>query len=194
MRVAYHHGNARAALLDAAAALLETEGAAGLSLRQVAERAGLSRQAPYNHFANKEALLAELLREGFERLGDLIRAVSDPPVAASDHLARAADAYIAFGQQRPALFRLMFSRELVDHAKHDDAAQAAAAALAALRAIIETMAPGQDPRDATLAAWSIVHGYTSLCIEIGLEGEEARTRRAKLFACSIEALVHRSGG
>lgn len=190
--MAYHHGNARVAILASAAALLEIEGAAGLSLRQVAEHAGLSRQAPYNHFADKEAILAELVRDGFTQLGSLIRAETDSSVTPSVRLQRAAEIYIGFGQQRPALFRLMFSRELVDHSKHADAARAAAGALAALSSIIETLAPGQDARDATLAAWSIVHGYASLCIETGLEGEEMRTRRAELFASTIEALIRRS--
>ncbi|PXA97144.1 TetR family transcriptional regulator, partial [Nostoc sp. 3335mG] len=54
--MAYHHGDARAVLIAAAGEWLEEVGAAGLSLRGVAERAGLSRQAPYNHFADKEAM------------------------------------------------------------------------------------------------------------------------------------------
>ncbi len=188
--MAYHHGNARAAILQAAAELLEREGAAGLSLRQAAERAGLSRQAPYNHFADKEAMLAELARDGFERLAGRICAEAGPGAAPSERLARAAEAYIAFGQERPALFRLMFGRELVDLSGHEAARQAASAALAELSAIIGTLAPGRDVDEAALAAWSIVHGYTSLCIEAGLEGAEYRRQRAVLFARAIEALLH----
>lgn len=187
--MAYHHGNARVALLDAAAALLETEGAAGLSLRQVAERAGLSRQAPYNHFADKEAMLAELVQDGFERLAGLLSATATTGLTPAVRLAQAAETYIGFGQQRPALFRLMFRKELVDHSKHEGASRAAAAALAALSAIIQAMAPGQDVRDAILAAWAIVHGYTSLCLEAGLEGEDQRAKRADLFARAIDALM-----
>ncbi len=187
--MAYHHGNARAALLATAAELLESEGAARLSLRQSAERAGLSRQAPYNHFADKEALLAELVREGYERLGGRIHADASLGVAPSERLARAAETYIAFGQERPALFRLMFSRELVDLSKHGSAQQAASAALAELSAIIEAMAPAADPREVSLVAWSLVHGYTSLCIETGLEGEDQRRHRAYQFARTVEALT-----
>lgn len=187
--MAYHHGNARAALLTAAAELLESEGAARLSLRQSAERAGLSRQAPYNHFADKEALLAELVREGYERLGGRIHADASLGVAPSERLAKAAETYIAFGQERPALFRLMFSRELVDLSKHGLAQQAASATFAELSAIIEAMAPATDTRAVSLVAWSLVHGYTSLCIETGLEGEDQRGHRAQLFAHTVEALT-----
>ena len=185
----YHHGNARAALLTAAAELLESEGAARLSLRQAAERAGLSRQAPYNHFADKEALLAELVREGYQRLGSRIGADANPGAVPSERLARAAEAYIAFGQERPALFRLMFGKELVDLSKHEPAQQAASAALAELSAIIKAMAPATEVREVTLVAWSLVHGYTSLCIETGLEGEDQRRHRAHLFARTVKALT-----
>lgn len=79
-RRGYHHGDARNALITAAGELLETVGAAGLSLRQVAERAGLSRQAPYNHFDDKEALLAELARIGFERLAAAVAGGGSRPI------------------------------------------------------------------------------------------------------------------
>lgn len=187
--MAYHHGNARAALLAAAAELLESEGAARLSLRQAAERAGLSRQAPYNHFADKETLLAELVREGYEQLGGRIRADARLAIAPLERLARAAETYIAFGQERSALFRLMFSKDLVDLSKYGSAQQAASAALAELSAIIEAMAPPTDPHDVTLVAWSLVHGYTSLCIESGVEAGDQRRRRAGLFARTVEALT-----
>ena len=187
--MAYHHGNAAAALLAAAAELLETEGAARLSLRQVAERAGLSRGAPYNHFADKEALLAGLVRDGYLRLGDRIRAGADPGAAPVERLARAAEAYIGFGQGEPSLFRLMFGRELVDLSRHEAARQAAAAALGELSAIIAALAPAADTREAGLVAWSLVHGYTSLCIETGLEAEGRRQDRARLFARAVEALT-----
>lgn len=188
--MAYHHGNARTALLAAAAELLESEGAARLSLRQSAERAGLSRQAPYNHFADKETLLAELVREGFEELGGRIRADASLSDAPLERLTRAAETYIAFGQERSALFRLMFSKELVDLSNHGSAQQAASAALAELSTIIEAMIPSADPRDVTLVAWSLVHGYTSLCIETGVEARDQRLQRAGLFARTIEALTN----
>ena len=109
----YHHGDARNALLAAAAGLLEKPGAASLSLREVAEHAGLSRQAPYNHFKNKDALLAELARQGYEQLAVSLATCRD--AKGHNTLERAAESYIRRAQEAPALFRLMFSRELVDH-------------------------------------------------------------------------------
>jgi len=186
--MAYHHGDARAALLTAAAALLEQEGAAGLSLRQVAEKAGLSRQAPYNHFANKEAMLAELAADGFRILSARI-SDAGAQSAPIDRLAFAADAYIGFGTERPAVFRLMFTRDLVNLSRHPAVQAEADAAMARLSAIVGEVVPVFKVADATLAAWSLVHGYTSLCIETGIGGPALRAERAALFARAIAGLA-----
>jgi AcrR family transcriptional regulator len=181
-RTPYHHGDARNALIRAAAELLETAGAAGLSLRRVAERAGLSRQAPYNHFADKEALLAELVRDGFERLGQDTAAAGRSDGEPVVRLQRAGEGYIAFAQGSPALFRLMFSKELVDLRRYPQAQAAAAASLAHLAGIIGAMASPDAVADLTLVAWSMVHGYATLCLEAYLEGPERRHARAAFFA------------
>jgi AcrR family transcriptional regulator len=180
-RETYHHGDARNALLTAAAALLEGVGAQGLSLRQVAEKAHLSRQAPYNHFADKEELLAELVRDGFQRLESRIRGMKGYPGSATA-LERAGEAYIEFAQRAPALFRLMFSRELVDLARFPEATAASAACYGSLTAIVATLTTADRVAELSLAAWCLVHGYATLCIETGLEGENRRAQRARLFA------------
>src|SRR5687767_8172023 len=66
---AYHHGNLKEALLEAAVALVAERGTAGFTLREVARRAGVSHNAPYRHYKDREALLAEVARQGFEELG-----------------------------------------------------------------------------------------------------------------------------
>src|SRR2546428_5567598 len=65
----YHHGNLRTALLRAAGERLEKQGITALSLREAARRVGVSHNAPYRHFADREALLAALAAQGFEMLG-----------------------------------------------------------------------------------------------------------------------------
>jgi len=195
-RATYHHGDARNAILGSARRLLEKTGAATLSLRQVAEAAGLSRQAPYNHFQNKEALLAELVRDGFVRLAADIRTAADPKGAAERQLAAAGEAYINFALAEPTLFRLMFSRELVDLGKHSDAGKAADDALKALAEIISRIDKSGDRKGLVLASWSIVHGYAVLCIEAGLEGRRALRQRTAQFAGLLmggEATARRRG-
>jgi AcrR family transcriptional regulator len=181
-RSTYHHGDARNALLRAATDLLETTGAAGLSLRALAERAGLSRQAPYNHFADKETLLAELARAGFERLGRALEAAGRHDAEPIVRLERAALAYIAFALAAPALFRLMFSKELVAIERHPTADAASHTAFGRLVEIVAALVPPESVPDLSLVAWSVVHGYATLCIETGLESPDRAPERAALFA------------
>ncbi len=61
----YHHGDLRTALLDAAAKRLAKHGVESLSLRKLAEDAGVSRTAPYHHFKDKSALLSAIAAKGF---------------------------------------------------------------------------------------------------------------------------------
>lgn len=176
-----HHGNAREALRRAAAEMLETTGAADLSLRAIAERAGLSRQAPYNHFTDKEAMLADLVVAGFDRLTRDTEAAS---AALTDEpaLAAAADAYIAFAQSTPALFRLMFSCERIDQARFPEVAEAGNRSFGVLRRIVATIAGVNRVEEASLAAWCLVHGYATLCVETKLEPSALRSERALQFA------------
>ena len=70
----YHHADLRAALLASAAQILEEQGVASLSLREVARRAGVSHNAPYRHFPDRDSLLAQMAAEGFGQLGDAMAA------------------------------------------------------------------------------------------------------------------------
>src|SRR5690349_9700618 len=95
----YHHGNLRPALLRAAGKMLEKQGPAGVSLREASRRAGVSHAAPYRHFADREALLAELAAEGFEMLAEALRGHAGRDMG---------EAYVRFALEHPQRFRLMF--------------------------------------------------------------------------------------
>ncbi|HWD27140.1 MAG TPA: helix-turn-helix domain-containing protein, partial [Rhizomicrobium sp.] len=98
---AYHHGDLRNALLDAARKILEEETLGQLSLRAVARRAGVSHAAPYRHFPNHEALLVELAVEGFVELKDEIAAAGAQATdAESDRIASIGAAYMRFVVRR----------------------------------------------------------------------------------------------
>jgi AcrR family transcriptional regulator len=112
----YHHGDLRAALVKAAAAAIERGGYENLSLRELAESLGVSRAAPYRHFADRRALLAAVAAEGFGRLTAIYRkaaASGKPPQA---RLAAAGRGYLAFAAEQPQLFRLMFVSDLLSGA------------------------------------------------------------------------------
>jgi AcrR family transcriptional regulator len=99
----------RRALLDAAAALLDTGGPDAVTLREVGARTGVSRSAPYRHFANKETLLTALATNAMNQLGDTLERLAtddDPP---EQSLRAALLSLVAIGRARPHLYRLMFT-------------------------------------------------------------------------------------
>lgn len=95
----------RRALLDSATELLDEGGPDAVTLRDVGARAGVSRGAPYGHFADKESLLAAIATEGWERLSDEIAAQTGSP---SDRLRGALAALVAVGRRHPHRYRQMF--------------------------------------------------------------------------------------
>ena len=107
---AYHHGDLRRALIDASLALVSEEQDWTFSLREVARRAGVSHNAPYNHFADKHDLLVAIAAAGFEALRErMLSAVVENPKTA---LIKSAVVYVSFGLENPARYRLMFGSAL----------------------------------------------------------------------------------
>jgi AcrR family transcriptional regulator len=159
----YHHGDLRRALISEGTAMLAETGPAALSLREVARRLGVSHNAPYRHFATREALLAAIAASGFDELAE----ATDK--AAADMKARGL-AYIAFALEHPAVFRLMFS-DLIDRAAFPELAVAATNGLERAAGAIGA-AYGDEP-EAVMAAWSFVHGLAQLL----LDGQAPRNLR-----------------
>jgi AcrR family transcriptional regulator len=122
----YHHGDLRAALLAAAAAEIERIGYESLSLRELAVSLGVSRAAPYRHFADRRALLAALAAGGFDELAAIYRKAAVTGKTPQLRLAASGRAYLAFAEQRPQLFRLMFASDLFNTVPLDPALTTAA--------------------------------------------------------------------
>lgn len=154
----YHHGDLRKALRDSAAAILEEEGLAALSLRAVARKAGVSHAAPYRHYPNHEALLVELAVSGFEELHRGIVATALVPAQQADRITLLGAAYMRFVAQRPGLARLMFSSQLPDREVCPRLATAADLIGAEIGGVLNDPALG-------LAVWAAVHGLAMLALE-----------------------------
>jgi AcrR family transcriptional regulator len=100
----------RRALLDAAAELLDSGGPDAMTLREVGARAGVTRGAPYRHFANKEALLSAIAAEGWERIGEHMHALgTDSRREPAEKLRAALGSLIALSRAQPHLYQLMFT-------------------------------------------------------------------------------------
>src|SRR5690242_10296265 len=110
MRRAESAAATRRALLDDAAALLDSGGPDAVTLREVGARAGVSRGAPYRHFADKESLLTAVAAESWNRIGDEMHALhTDSRRSPTDTLRAALDVLITVSRQQPFLYQLMFS-------------------------------------------------------------------------------------
>jgi AcrR family transcriptional regulator len=174
----YHHGDLRRVVIDTALELVTEEQDWAFSLREVARRAGVSHQAPYNHFPEKQDLLAAVAIVGFERLRDGMKramAGSDDPEALVAVIGRT---YVRLGLENPALYRLMFGPAIADVGPSDRpmiVRSAGAGARAVLEEVIQRGArsgvfaiPADSQKDQILAAhafWSAVHGLTMLAID-----------------------------
>ena len=171
----YHHGDLRRALLDAAVEQVKKEGAAVLSLREIARRAGVSQAAPYRHFASKEALLAAVAEEGFRTMRDeMLRVAARSADEPLERLRQIGIAYVCFAVEHPAHFRVMFSAgQGCDFPDLDEASTNAFGVL--VDAIEAGLAAGvlvdEPAMSLALSAWSMVHGLASLLIEGRLPSE-----------------------
>lgn len=178
---AYHHGDLRRGLLDAAESLLERDGPAALSLREAARAAGVSHNAPYRHFADREALLAGLAADGFTRLEDAIAEAAAAVPASAAGVRAAGRAFIRFALTHPALYQLMFGPS-VRHAAHPALAAVAASAFAAFGAACP---PGRPPL-ARLRVWAGLHGVAALIVSGTLPAPLAEADRARLIDMVLE--------
>jgi AcrR family transcriptional regulator len=167
----YHHGDLKNALIAAGIDILSNEGLRALSLRKVAQRAGVSHAAPYAHYADKQALIAAISGEGHRRLYESLRAVGvryhgDP----LRQLVEGAWAYLHFALQDPGHFKITFS-SMVE--KEKDYPALVAISQQSFGVVVEIVAaclaagilkPG--PSDLlAVSVWGLVHGVTSLLLE-----------------------------
>ncbi|MEN3539815.1 TetR/AcrR family transcriptional regulator [Microbispora sp. ZYX-F-249] len=153
---AYHHGNLRRAVLDAALQAIGESGPAGWSLRELARRAGVSHAAPAHHFGDKTGLLTAVAAEGFELFADSLER------AAGDDVFAVGVAYVRFAIDHRPYFEVMFRPELY---RADDpgmrSARERAAHVLVTSAGALSPSPAQD-RLTTIAAWSLAHGFAGL--------------------------------
>jgi AcrR family transcriptional regulator len=156
-RATYHHGDLRAVILAEAARLVAEGGAERLSLRELARAAGVSHAAPAHHFTDRRGLFTALAAEGFTKLAAALE-------AARPQFLAAALAYVDFALRNPGHFAVMFDTSLLDTADAElIAAQTAAGAELSRGVSTLTGAKAREnPADAELAAWSMVHGFSML--------------------------------
>lgn len=166
----YHHGALRQAVIDTAMKVLQEERNWQFTLRDIARRAGVSHGAPYKHFTDKAALLSELAMIGFDRLRDsMARAGMEAGAAPQQQVLPVAQAYVRFGIENPALYRLMFGAE----GGNADEVHLSGKATRVFNLMIDLLGQGQadgtfrarEVHGQAAACWSMIHGLTMLAID-----------------------------
>jgi AcrR family transcriptional regulator len=167
-RRGYHHGNLREALIRAALELIAEKGPAGFTFADAARWAGVSSAAPYRHFRDRQALLADVARRGFElfeeRLSRAWNQGRPDPFVAFENVGRA---YLAFAREEPAFYSAMFEAGLPLDGD-PGLREAADRAFAVLRRAADTFCarlPTHRRPPAlmmSLHLWALAHGIASL--------------------------------
>jgi AcrR family transcriptional regulator len=163
----YHHGGLRQAVIDAAVAEVVAVGAARLSMREIARRAGVSHAAPAHHFGDKAGIFTAIAIEGFRLSFELIA----PIAAGPGGFLRGGLAYVTFALAHPGHFEVMFRPDLyrADDPELVEARQAAFRVLydsarAALGAQSDDEALGM-----IVAGLSLSHGFATLWLDANLQ-------------------------
>ena len=171
---AYHHGNLRATLVTEGLKAIAEHDRAEVSLRDLARRIGVSPNAVYRHFADKNALLAAMAAEGFRRLSaaGVTAEALVPADDAQGRLRAYGRTYIQNARENPALFRLMFTCRIDGD---EELKSAAERAFAGLRESVARVT-GRTLEDevvqvGTLYAWSLVHGLSHLALDGRIAGD-----------------------
>jgi AcrR family transcriptional regulator len=165
----YHHGNLKETLLEAARKLIEQHGPVGFSLAEAARLAGVSPAAPYRHFRDRDALLTEVARTGFERFTERLQTAWNDgrptPLKAFENLGRA---YLAFAREEPAAYAVMFETALGQGGERVPAADRAFDVLQrATEVLCQNLDASERPpiRLVSLHIWAFSHGVASLLSE-----------------------------
>ena len=164
----YHHGNLKEALIRAALELIAKKGPAGFTFAEAARWAGVSPAAPYRHFRDRDELLADVARRGFELFAAVLEHAWDDgrpePFAAFERVGKA---YLAFARTEPAYYSAMFEAgvPLETSAELTAAGDRAFAVIrTASEKLIERMPATRRPPALMMALhiWSLSHGIASL--------------------------------
>jgi AcrR family transcriptional regulator len=155
-------------LIDSALAIISESDIASLSLRELSRKAGVTTAAPYHHFPDKRALLAAIAEEGLNLLGArMVAAQQKSGPRVRDRVRAMSEAYVRFGTEQVAYFKVMCSEELT-HGKHASAAVTAAGeavfnlALAVVDEVAGERFTEKQRRALATTAWSTVFGAATL--------------------------------
>ena len=158
----YHHGDLRAALKKAALSLVRKKGPRGFSLNEASRLAGVTVAAPYRHFEDKDALLAEIACDGNSILEKELRAAATSATGVIEQMIEAGMAYLSFSSTHPDYFAVIFNSG-IDKSKYPDIRRSAMNSFGIILSLAQQFEPVPElARTRAVSAWALVHGLASL--------------------------------
>lgn len=167
----YHHGDLKNALIQAGAEIVANDGLEGLSLRKVALRAGVSHNAPYSHFPDKQSLIAAISTAGFQQLYEVLdSAAAAYPKKPRKQLQQAALAYVQFALDHPDTFKIMFSGVLEKEKDYPAFVEISQKTFQRVVDVVRAcqkagVLKSKSTELTAVAVWGQVHGIVSLALE-----------------------------
>ena len=167
----YHHGDLKNALIKAGVEILSKEGIEGLSLRKVAQKAGVSHSAPYSHFPDKQSLIAAISTEGFHQLySELDAAILANPKSPKKQLQQGARAYVQFALNNTDTFKIMFSGVLEKEKDYPAFVEISSKTFERVVDVVRACQAAGVLHDTSaemmaVAVWGQLHGIISLSLE-----------------------------
>jgi AcrR family transcriptional regulator len=183
----YHHGDLRAALIQAALRTIQRDGVAALTLRGVADDLGVSRTALYRHFADKSALLAAVAAQGFAALRAALVDAWEKGGKGRRGFEAMGEAYVRFAIANPSYYRVMFGGSLRGISRDAVLEQEGAAAFQVLvDALVDQqrarLVRADDPLLLARFIWAVVHGIAMLAIDGQLPPEKVDVNELARYA------------
>lgn len=161
----HHHGDLRNALIQAGIALLTEGGAAALTLRKCAARAGVSHAAPTHHFEGLPGLKAEIAHEGLRMFRDyMLAAAAAAPATPRGQLKGICRGYLTFAQENRALFNLVFGFDALEMQNRGMTEENSLAYQVLRQACAPFVPPDTDRTVIEAQVWSLIHGFTTLAL------------------------------
>jgi len=183
---AYHHGDLRDALVQAALREAEQGGPEAISIKALAKKLGVSQPAPYRHFVDREALLMAVAAEAFRQFSAVLRESISKPSKRSK-LSRLALATLDFGLRRNGIYRFMFASRIVACApKGSELHSAATETFGLVLEALEAPAIGLLRERHALKIWAALHGVVMLAEQGLLTGAVAEITREELVEDIVE--------
>ena len=189
----YHHGDLRKKLLETALEIISEHGLEKVSMRGLGQRIGVSRTAPYRHFADKSALLCAIAEQGHKKLTTVLKnankQLKDDPLT---RLTNTGIGYVEFAVANPVHYRIMFGNEILENKRTPELVKAAESSFNELLYAVkacqeEKLIKSINPYIIANTLWSLTHGISMLLIDGQIQSANAFRGMPAILQPDIEA-------